>query len=204
MNTFSYKDGDQTVTGTFTDWIVEQSKLKQRVWRGDHFEWQSENVSDGTEVNINQIDISISRGEKVEIKVRSISEAGYPNNPLRSEWSNSIIVEFPDNLQTTNAMADLVKEVNDDATNIAIMNVMESIGVNSHLDDSIANTNSINGLYFKHTADNIAYEDLNQTMNTVTSVSVQDKIDELVQQIQNLKEENSILLTRLTALENEK
>jgi hypothetical protein len=29
-------------------------------------------------VNINQIDIPIQKGERVEIKARSISEAGYP------------------------------------------------------------------------------------------------------------------------------
>jgi len=84
------------------------------------FEWKTENVADGSEININQIDIPISKGEKVEIKVRTISEAGYPDNPLKSPWSEPIIMLFPSNLNTRNAMADLVQEVNDDALHIAI------------------------------------------------------------------------------------
>jgi len=72
------------------------------------FDWKSENVADGSEININQIDIPITKGEKVEIKVRTISEAGYPDNPLKSDWSEPIIISFPSNLTTRNAMADLV------------------------------------------------------------------------------------------------
>ena len=49
------------------------------------FDWKIENVADGSEININQIDIPITKGEKVEIKIRSISEAGYPDNPLKSD-----------------------------------------------------------------------------------------------------------------------
>ena len=124
LNTFNYTDTEKNtvVTGTFTDWILVQSSLKQRIWNSETemFEWKSENVADGSEININQIDIPITKGEKVEIKVRSISEAGYPDNPLKSDWCEPIIISFPDNLNTRNAMADLVQEVNDDALHIAI------------------------------------------------------------------------------------
>jgi len=110
----------------------------------------------------------------VEIKARSISEAGYPQNPLKSVWSNSVIVSFPPNLPSTNEIADLIKDVNDDALNIAISNTLNSAGVSSHLDDTIPNINSVNGLYFKHIAKNIAYENTDETTGTkvVTSVSM--------------------------------
>lgn len=108
-----------------------QGKLKTRVYNNATglYEWSTENVADGTEININQIDIPITKGEKVEIKVRSISEAGYPDNPLRSVWSNSVVIEFPDTLSTNNEIADLITEVNDDAMEIAINNTLNSIGV---------------------------------------------------------------------------
>lgn len=183
LNTFTYTDIDGTsqVTGTFSDWITSQSKIKSRVYNRDLdlFEWAVENVGDGGEININQIDIPITKGEKVEIKVRSISEAGYPNNPLKSDWSTSIIIDFPSTLSTTNAMADLVEEVNDDALNIAIQNNLDSAGVTTHLDDSIANVNSVSGVYYKHTADNIAYEEVDESANTVTTMSLQDKVADL-------------------------
>lgn len=185
LNTFTYTDtdGNSVVTGTFTDWIISQSVLKQRVFNQStlSYVWQSENVADGSEININQIDIAISKGEKVEIKVRSISEAGYPENPLKSEWSNAITVEFPSTLSTTNAVADLITEVNDDALQIAISNNLSSIGVPVHLDDSVANINSVNGIYFKHMSKNIAYEQTDGV--TTTTVNVQDIITELIDKL---------------------
>jgi len=148
---------------------MQQSQLKQRVFNNttNMYEWKTENVADSTEININQIDIAISKGEKVEIKVRTLSEAGYPDNPLKSDWSNTITISFPSNLNTNNAIADLIAEVNDDALNIAITNQFDTVGVTTHLDDSIPNTNSVNGIYYKHTAENIAYEDISTNGTSV-------------------------------------
>lgn len=186
LNTFTYTDAGNggTITGTFSDWNIYQSQMKVKVADGNGYVWKAENVADGTEVNINQIDIPIQRGERVEIKVRSISEAGYPQNPLKSEWSNSIIIPFPANLASTNEIAELIKDVNDDALTIAITNTLNSVGATAHLDDTIPNSNSVNGLYFKHIAKNIAYENTDITTGTpvITSVSIQDKVDEIVQE----------------------
>jgi len=151
------------------------------------FEWKSENVADGTEININQIDIAITKGEKVEIKARSISEAGYPENPLKSDWSNTITISFPSNLSTTNAMADLIKEVNDDALNVAINNNLNALGITTHMADTIPNTNSVNGLHFNHTADLIAFEDKSSDGLTITSISVQNKMEALEKRILTLE-----------------
>ena len=132
------------------------------------FDWQSENVADGSEININQIDIPITKGEKVEIKIRSISEAGYPDNPLKSAWSESVIISFPSNLNTTNAMAELVQEVNDDALHIAIRSDLSAAGLIAHMNDSISNENSVTGIYCHHMADNIAYEDTTESGSVST------------------------------------
>jgi len=191
LNTFTYTDtdGSSIVTGTFSDWILQQNPVKQRVYNSNTglYEWQSENVADGTQININQIDIPISKGEKVEIKIRSISEAGYPNNPLKSGWSNVVTMAFPANLNTRNAIADLVVEVNDDAMNIAINDNLDTAGVTTHLNDSIPNTNSVNGMYFKHIADNIAYEDVSEDGLSIKSVSIQNKIADLESRIKLLE-----------------
>ena len=188
LNTFTYTntDGSET-TGTFTDWILTQSSLKTMKYDDDlqRYVWVDENVADGTETNINQIDIAINKGEKVQIKARSISEAGYPRNPLRSDWSNVVTVEFPSTLATSNEIADLIQEVNDDALTITINNNLDSAGVTEHLDDTIPNSNSVNGLYFKHQAKNIAYEESTTSDGTtvVNSISLQDKISQLFTKI---------------------
>ena len=191
LNTFNYTDAEKNtiVTGTFTDWICTQSALKQRIWNSETemFDWKTENVADGSEININQIDIPITKGEKVEIKVRSISEAGYPDNPLKSNWSESVIISFPSNLQTTNAMAELVQEVNDDALHIAIRQDLSQLGLIAHMNDSIANENSVSGVYCHHTAENIAYEDVSENGENTYTVSLQTKIEDLEARIQLLE-----------------
>lgn len=185
LNTFSYTGTDGAeYTGTFTDWVVTQGPMKHKTYDEDmgRYVWQTENIADGTQTNINQLDIPINKGEKVEIKVRSISEAGYPENPLRSEWSNTIIMEFPPTLATTNQIADLITMVNDDALTLTIQNNLDSIGVSEHLNDTIPNSNSVNGLYYKHTAENIAYEETGLSdagTTVVNSISVQDKIEKI-------------------------
>lgn len=191
LNTFNYTDTENNtvVTGTFTDWIIQQGPLKQRVWNfeTEMFEWQTENVADGSEININQIDIPITKGEKVEIKVRSISEAGYPDNALKSEWSEPIVMSFPSNLTTRNAMADLVEEVNDDALHIAIRSDLNSLGLIAHMNDSIANENSVSGVYCHHTADNIAFEDRSANGENTYTVTLQSKVEDLEARIQLLE-----------------
>lgn len=189
LNTFKYTDDNGTeYTGTFTDWVIKRGPMKEKV-RDEELMirvWKAENTADGTETNINQIDIPISKGEKVEFKVRSISEAGYPGCPLTSEWSNSVVVSFPPTLSTTNEMADLIKKINDDALTITIQNNLESEGLITHIDDTVPNTNSVNGIYFKHLAKNIAYEETavdEAGITTVHSISIQDKISQIFTQL---------------------
>jgi hypothetical protein len=90
LNTYVYVDSStgQTITGVYTDWNIVQSPIKTRSWDStlERYVWDEENISNGEQVNINQVDIPIQKGEKVELKIRSISEAGWPNNPLKSVW----------------------------------------------------------------------------------------------------------------------
>lgn len=181
LNTYTYtgNEGEGTLTGTFSDWNFMQSVLKERKFNNDTglYEWASENIADGSEININQIDLAISKGEKLEFKVRSISEAGYPENCLKSAWSNSAIIEFPSTLSTKNELASLIEDSNDEALDVAIENKINSLGLDTHIDDTVPNTNSVNGIYFKHLAKNIAYEKKNDTGNTVETQDVQTIID---------------------------
>lgn len=195
LNTFTFTNGSTNETGVFSDWNYKQSVLKERRYNEDTdtYDWVAEDVTSGTEININQIDIAITKGEKVEFMVRSISEAGYPNNCLKSDWSNSIIIEFPSTLSTTNEIADLITEINDDAVNLSIDNTLNSLGVTSHLSDTTPNTNSNSGLYFKHVADNIAYEksitNASTGATTISTISVQSIIDEMRNTILDLQQQ---------------
>ena len=179
LNTFEYTDDNDTrQTGVFTDWNLTMSSTLAKVYNSEKglFEWKSENPSDGSQININQIDIPIRSGEKVEIKVRSISEAGYPYNPLKSEWSNSVIISFPDNLTSDDNVSTMLDSAKSDLTAVTLQETMSAAGLYTHIADS-------NSTY-KHDADNIAYTTTSGTQDSSSGISyqeisVQDELDTL-------------------------
>ena len=177
LNTYEYTDSNNIVqTGVFTDWNIVESSLLEKVFdvENDRFIWKNESSADGSKININQIDIPIRNGEKVEIKVRSISEAGYPSNPLKSSWSQSVIISFPDNLTSNDTVTTILDSVKSDMTAVVLQETMSAAGVYTHLADG-------NSTY-KHTAKNISYTDSSTDENsktTLTEMSLQDKVDAL-------------------------
>ena len=56
-------------TALFSDWNLITTKLKERVYDEDlgYYVWAVENNADGSEVNINQVDIPITKGESLQI-----------------------------------------------------------------------------------------------------------------------------------------
>ena len=185
LNTYEYTDSNDIVqTGVFTDWNIVESSILEKVFdvENDRFIWKNESSADGSKININQIDIPIRNGEKVEIKVRSISEAGYPSNPLKSSWSQSVIISFPDNLTSDDTVTTILDSVKSDMTAVVLQETMSAAGVYTHLADG-------NSTY-KHTAKNISYTDSSTDENSVTTLtemSLQDKVDALSQLIVNAR-----------------
>ena len=174
LNTFNYTDSsnDTVESGVFTDWSIESSPIldKQYNEETDTFEWKSETL-DGTHVTINQVDIPIRSGEKVELKVRSVSEAGYPYAPLKSDWSNSVIISFPDNFSTNDSVTTILDNVKSDLIAVTLQETLSAAGLYTHISDSNSK--------YKHSADNIEYTetDTDDAGNTnVITMSLADKL----------------------------
>jgi hypothetical protein len=187
LNTFEYTDpsSGQLLKGVFTDWIIVPSAVKQKVFdqSTQTYKWVVENIADGETININQVDIPIQKGEKVQFKVRSISEAGWPLNPLKSDWSDTIIIDFPANLEPTNQMVNILRDATTEEENIRLTETMEAAGVNVHIDDSVPNPNSGSGTFFKHRAQYLAIDVPVKTENgdvvSQTTVDMQGLVDDL-------------------------
>lgn len=137
-------------SAVFSDWCIMPSPVLEKIYnpKTDTFEWKAEKT-DGTHVSINQIDIPIRSGEKVQIRVRSISEAGYPYAPLKSKWSNSVIIGFPDNLTTDDSVTAILDSVKSDMTSVILQETLSAAGMYSHISD-------MNSKY-KHSSENIQY-----------------------------------------------
>jgi hypothetical protein len=122
-------------TGQFTNWTQFTSDLRKKVYDSNTgtYVWQIEDVSDANTVNINQLDIAITKGEKVEIQVQSISEAGWPTNPLTSDWSTSAIVEFPANLVVSIDNGAFIAQNSMDQAVVKVQEDLQAKGLDQHL-----------------------------------------------------------------------
>lgn len=191
LNTYSYNDPStgQKITGTFTDWQIMQSPIKSKVYDSTlgKYVWSDENVGDGEQVNINQVDIPITKGEKVEMRIRSISEAGWPQNPLKSSWSNSVIVEFPANLEGSDQVANILSDATQESAQIQLDETLNATGVITHLQDGYPNPNAGSGTYFKHQSRFLSYDwgkkDVDGDLVEEKSLDLQTILDELASRI---------------------
>ena len=145
------------------------------------WEWAAIDTSNPEEININQLDIPIQKGEQVEIQVRSVSEAGYPNNPMKSDWSNSIIVNFSD---FSGLEGDDISDIlSQNVIDAAVANITQQMSnINSHTRSSFYN----NEAYFAHTAESIASGFKTSEQN---HISLYDKLHDLQNQIDQLREQ---------------
>lgn len=186
LKTYTYTDnsGDEH-TGVYSDWNIISTPVLEKVYNDNlsKFVWQNGNISNGTEININQVDIPITKGEKVEFRIRSISEAGYPYCPLKSGWSNSVVISFPSNLLTSSDIENLITDMNDENVVNTVDNQLNSQGLLVHLEDSTANVNSVNNTYFKHKAENISYEYKDPDTNQIKTISVQEALDMIFEKL---------------------
>lgn len=142
-----------SVTGSFSNYAIIESVLRERVKDSNGvFYWKPIDINDSDEVNINQLDIPITKGEKVEIQVKSISEAGFPGNPLESEWSEPIIIEFPEEYTADSPVDNILKKNSSDESQLVVDQTLSSKGITNHVADSF----TTNGSTFLHTANSIA------------------------------------------------
>lgn len=142
-----YSDSSSTKRGFFSNWNEVKTDVRSRVYNEDtgYFVWGDENTEDPEKVNINQIDIPISEGEKVEIRIKSISEAGWPMTPLESDWSSSVIVSFPVS-KTTVSSTDFAKQAQIEEAKLGLKEEFNNLGLDQHLSTSRIS----NEKYFAH------------------------------------------------------
>lgn len=174
---FTATDGS-TTSAYYSRWqeIVTKPRTKSVLPDGSVV-WNQSDIQNPNEVNSQQIDIPITQGERVEIQVASISEAGWPASPIESDFSSSIIVGFPEALVAPE-LSNLVASVQTRLAEKGIQDTITNIGVTEHL----KNSTNVGSTYVAHNSDEIAF------LIDATSVTT------LTQKIRDL--ENQILALR--------
>lgn len=190
---------NSTVTGYFSNWNQLITDARKRSYNSalDVWTWTVEDVSDANTPNINQLDIAIQQNEKVEIKIKSISEVGWPNAPLESDWSEVLTVEFPDDLSQVGGENMLIlAEAKNEQVYTQLESKFNSKGLTTHLQQSYY----VNDLYVAHSDVNLStsFKDasgnvimLSQYLKTLT-----DKITALEEIVLRAKGELLVKLFR--------
>ena len=142
-------DRELVKTAYFANWVQVNSDLRKRVYdrENDKWIWEIEDVSDADTPNINQLDIPISPQEKVEIRVKSVSEVGYPDSLITSDWSDPITIDFPDDLNNVlDENEFILEEAEQDNMAIMFEEKLNAKGINRHVSESF----TVNEEYFAH------------------------------------------------------
>lgn len=182
--TYKMVSNGKEVTVAFSNWIEFQTRTlnKTRNINGDMV-WETPLLDSVEDININQCSISISEGESIEIKVRAVTEAGYPVSPIKSGWSDALRINFPDNLKTNTLQASVTQN-NTDLNKAEFNAILQNQGLLNHVAGTIKESEKT----FFHSAADIAS---GQYTNEQKNIPLDTIIKNIMNDISVLKEEDS-------------
>lgn len=203
VSTTSESISNQPVTAQYSNWYSYLSDVRKRYWdqgTGTWY-WKIEDVTDADTPNINQLDIPLEPGESVDIRISAISEVGWPDSILESDWSNALTIDFPDDLiDSLNDTNNITKGAAQDQTLIELNNTLTTKGVYQHIDDQFYSNNTL----YKHRDVNIetSFKDnQNNTLNLLEYLtSLTDRIATLEETINKVKGQLKIYLYKNNTL----
>lgn len=207
---YTSKDGRETPVDTFTlsdsqsrasysNWVEIKTDARKREYNSitGEYTWAIEDVSDADTPNINQLDISMKANERVDVRVKSISEVGWPDSPIESEWSEIITIEFPDDLNSiTNENDFILASANKEDLKVSVNNELSAKGLDDHLGDMV----TVNNTTYHHEAKKIlsGMQDENGVALDLFSYikKLSDRIDALEEKITRAKGDLQIIILR--------
>jgi hypothetical protein len=161
------------------------------------YTWQIEDVENADTPNINQLDIPISVDERVEIRVKSISEVGWPESPVESDWSEILTIQFPDDLN--NVLNDndfILKEASKEELRVSMETELSARGLDEHLSE----TSVVNNKTFHHSSEKIisGFKDENGVILDLFEylTKLETRVRTLEERIKRVKGELEVVIVR--------
>lgn len=195
----SYSLNGQQSKAIFSNWTEMKTDARKRTFdpaTGEYF-WKIEDLESADTPNINQLDLSIQVNEKVEVRVKSISEVGWPDSPVESDWSDILTIEFPDDLNNVlNENDFILKEATKEDLRVSMSNELSARGLDSHLQDQI----TVNGVSYHHDSNKILSGfkgDGGSSLNLYEYLKIlEDRVRSLEDKINRAKGELQIVILR--------
>ena len=175
------------VTAAYSNWHEIKTPVLSRTFDSVNgiWSWTQSSVTSADSPNINQVSIPIQANEQIEIKIKSVSEVGYPDAPLLSDWSSSVTIAFPDDLNSViNQNSLIINEANKEDLKSSVNTELNSRG----LDDLLSQKTVVNNqTYFLGTPNIITtFKDTNGT-----SVGLEEQLKAMMSRIAALEEKIS-------------
>lgn len=115
------------------------------------YSYEADNANENSP-SYNQIDIPISQGETVDIRLKVVYDFGQPYITTTSDWSDIVNMKFPDELAKDVPILTIIEENNNDIETNRFNDILETSGTSSHVNDSIVDQN----ITYYHKPENIA------------------------------------------------
>tara|TARA_Y100000385_G_scaffold291522_1_gene370022 strand:+ start:3758 stop:7297 length:3540 start_codon:yes stop_codon:yes gene_type:complete len=147
-------DGEETTFAAFSNWREITTTPRKKKLNEDTglFEWETPDLSNSEEVNCNQLDIPITSGEILEFQIKSLSEAGWPENPVESNWSAAIQVPFSEEIGTEQEASAQAQRMKIEEAQLDFEDSLNSRGLIEHLNTQFQTGEKL----FVHSASDIA------------------------------------------------
>lgn len=169
----------------FSDWVKMNSFDLDRIssYSDGTYKFSLETPNDKkNEPSFNQIDIPISQGETVDIRLRVLYDFGTPFVKVYSAWSDIINIAFPEEYTKDVQILDIISENNNDIETNRFTNILAGEGIPDHVGDSIQDQD----ITYYHKPENISSGFYTSERRIIP---LKDKLTELDNYIQILRDE---------------
>jgi hypothetical protein len=199
VDTFTITENNAQTTAAFSNWTEYKTDVRKRTFdqAANQYFWEIEDVESADTPNINQIDIPISFGEQVEMRMKSISEVGWPESPVESDWSDILTIQFPDEL--SNILNDndfILQEASKEDLRVNMQSELNARGLDQHLSDTAV----INNKIYHHAAEKIisGFRDENGvTLDLFQYLqALEERVKILEERVKRVKGELQIIIIR--------
>ena len=176
----------QNINSTiFTEWnrVVNTDKERKLVFDSVTNTYSTNYVNYSQSENVtkwNQIDIPISQGEDVVIKVRYKYSVGQPFINLYTPWSDEFTVQFPVEFNDSLELTSIIEQNDNDTITAAFNRTLLNDGYQEHISNKVIDNSQV---YF-HMPENI-YSGFNTPENKY--ISLKDKLLSLTSDISKYK-----------------
>lgn len=172
-------------SSTFTDWnkLNNIERARHLVFDDEISSYRLEFVDYGKTDNIikwNQIDIPITDGEDVVIRVRYKLNIGQPFVDIFTPWSDEIVVTFPPEYNDDVEVRSIVDTNKQDTVTAGFRKILIDEGYEEHVQNKSVSSDQI----FFHQPENI-YSGFNTSENNL--ISLKDKLISMVNDIEKYK-----------------